>query len=161
LLDTTNITLRPIKPEDEPLWLELLASCSKESIYSRFRYFFHWNTHEVAAKFCYIDYDRELAIVAELEEDGKKKLLGVGRLAADPEHETVEYAVLVSDAWQNKDLGSILTDYCFEVAERWGLKKIVAQTTTDNSRMISVFRKRGFEIKTDVQSEMVEVEKEL
>lgn len=161
LLDGTNITLRPVKPEDEPLWLELLASCSKESIYSRFRYFFHWDSHEVAARYCYIDYDREIAIVAEINDNDMKKLLGVGRLIADPEHETVEYAVLVSDSWQNKDLGSIITDFCFEVAERWGLKKIVAQTTTDNNRMISMFRKRGFDIKTDKQSELVEVEKEL
>jgi len=142
----TRATLRPIKPEDEPLWMDLLASCSKESIYSRFRYFFHWQSHEVATRYCHIDYDREIAIVAEITEGGKRKLLGVGRLIADPDHEEVEYAVLVADAWQKKELGSILTDYCLEIAGKWNLKRIVAQTTTDNSRMISVFRKRGFRI---------------
>ncbi len=67
--------LRPIKPEDEPLWLDLLNSCSKESIYSRFRYNFHFDSHEVATQFCYIDYAREIAIVAELEEKGKRNSL--------------------------------------------------------------------------------------
>ena len=131
LKDGIEVTLRPIKPEDEPLWMGLLASCPKESIYSRFRYFFHWQSHEVATRFCYIDYDREIAIVAEIIEDGIRKILGVGRLIADPDHESVEYAVLITDAWQKKELGNILTDYCMEIARRWKLKRIVAQTTAD------------------------------
>jgi acetyltransferase len=160
LRDGTPVTLRPIKPEDEPLWMELLASCSRESIYSRFRYFFHWESHEVAIRYCHIDYDREIAIVAEIAEEGKKKLLGVGRLIADPGHEEVEYAVLIADAWQQKELGSILTDYCLDIAAKWNLKRIVAQTTTDNSRMIAVFKKRGFEISIGDDS-TVEVVKEI
>jgi acetyltransferase len=161
LQDGTDITFRPIKPEDEPMWMEMLASCSKESIYSRFRYFFQWDSHEVATRYCYIDYDREMAIVAELKDGDKKKLVGVGRLIADPDHETVEYAILITDIWQNKDLGGILTDYCFEIAKKWGLKKIVAQTTTDNKRMIAVFEKRGFSVEFDPRSSLVEVIKPL
>jgi acetyltransferase len=161
LSDGTNVTFRPIKPEDEPMWMELLASCSRESIYSRFRYFFQWASHEVATHYCYIDYDREIAIVAEITDGEKRKFLGVGRLIADPDHETVEYAILISDAWQNRDLGGTLTDYCFEIAKKWGLKTIVAQTTSDNSRMISVFQKRGFEVVVDPSSSMVDVSKPL
>jgi acetyltransferase len=160
LRDGAKITLRPIKPEDEPLWMDLLASCSKESIYSRFRYFFHWQAHEVATRYCHIDYDREIAIVAEMNRDGKRMLLGIGRLIADPDHKEVEYAVLISDAWQKKELGSIITDYCLEIAGKWNLKRIVAQTTTDNSRMISVFRKRGFKITFGADS-TVDVVKEI
>lgn len=161
LPDGTKVLFRPIKPEDEPLWMELLGSCSRESIYSRFRYFFQWQSHEVATRYCYIDYDREIAIVAEIKEGKNKKLIGVGRLIADPDHETVEYAILMSDKWQNRDIGGILTDYCFEIAKHWGLKKIVAQTTTDNQRMIAVFQKRGFEIEIDPSSSMVDVAKPL
>jgi acetyltransferase len=161
LSDGKDIIFRPIKPEDEPLWTELLASCSKESIYSRFRYFFQWDSHEVAARYCYIDYDREIAIVAELIENDVRKLVGVGRLIADPDHETVEYAILILDTFQNKDLGGLLTDYCFEIAKKWGLKKIVAQTTADNKRMIAVFEKRGFEIEMDPMTSLVEVSKPL
>lgn len=160
LLDGQEILLRPIKPEDEPLWLEFLGSCSKESIYSRFRYFFHWDSHEVATRYCYIDYDREIAIVALINEGEKTKIIGIGRLIADPDHETVEYAVLITDAWQNKELGSMLTDYCLEIAKKWNLRKLVAQTTTDNTRMIRMFEKRGFSIFHDAD-ETVEVIKEL
>jgi acetyltransferase len=159
--DNKNVILRPIKPEDEPLWLELLGSCSKESIYSRFRYFFQWSSHEVATRYCYIDYDREIAIVAEIEEDGKKKLLGVGRLISDPEHNTAEYAILITDKWQNKDLGGIITDFCIEIAKKWGIRKIYAQTTSDNQRMIALFKKRDFILLERQDDSTVEVEKEL
>ena len=146
LADGSTILLRPIKPEDEPLWLDLLGSCSKESIYSRFRYNFHYDSHEIATQFCFIDYAREIAIVAEVIEDGKKKLIGVGRLIADLDHETVEYAVLISDAWQKKELGTLLTEYCIEIARQWHLKRIAAETTKDNQAMITVFKKLGFKV---------------
>jgi acetyltransferase len=161
LQDGTNVTLRPIKPEDEPLWLEMLGSCSKESLYSRFRYFFHWESHEIATRYCYIDYDREIAIVAEICEGNRKKLIGIGRLIADPDRESVEYAILIADAWQQKDLGNIITDFCLDIAASWKLKKIIAQTTTDNNRMIAVFRKRGFKVQINNQDATVDVIKYL
>ncbi len=112
-------------------------------------------------RYCYIDYDREIAIVAEVQEEGRRRLAGVGRLIADPDHETVEYAILIADAWQQKDLGNIITDFCLEVAGSGRLKKIVAQTTTDNQRMISVFRKRGFDVKINSADSTVDVSKNL
>ncbi|MCF8365461.1 MAG: GNAT family N-acetyltransferase [Bacteroidales bacterium] len=147
--DGTATLLRPIKPEDEPLWLEMLGSCSKEAIYSRFRYNFHFDSHEVATQFCYIDYARELAIVAEVEEDGRRKLIGVGRLIGDPDYELVEYAILVTDAWQRKDLGKILTEYCVDIARQNKFKKVFAETTKDNKAMIAVFKKLGFKVEFD------------
>jgi acetyltransferase len=159
--DGTPITLRPIKPEDEPLWLDLLSSCSRESIYSRFRYFFFWQSHEVASRYCYIDYDRELAIVAETGEGAERRLVGVGRLVAEPGRTSAEYAVLVQDAWQDKGLGGLLTDYCLGIAKAWGIRTVTAITTTDNPRMVAVFEKRGFRIVNDLESSLVEVSKEL
>ena len=146
LRDGTKIILRPIKPEDEPMWLEMLASCSKESIYSRFRHDFYFDSHEIATQFCYIDYDREMGIVAEVEQDGKKKLIGVGRLIGDPDVITTEYAILITDEWQHKDLGNILTEYCLEIARNAGIKKVVAETTRDNRPMVSVFKKLDFNV---------------
>jgi acetyltransferase len=144
------VILRPIKPEDEPLWHELLASCSRESIWSRFRYSFRETTHEMATRFCYLDYDRELAIVAEVEDGGKRKLAAVGRLVADPDHERAEYAVLVGDPWQSHGLGGLLTDYCLEIARDWRLRRITAETSPDNTRMLAIFRDRGFDLDGNV-----------
>jgi acetyltransferase len=159
--DGAEVTLRPIKPEDEPLWMGLLGSCSKESIYSRFRYFFFWQSHEVASRYCYIDYDREMAIVAETGEGAARRLVGVGRLVSEPGRPAAEYAVLVQDAWQNKGLGGLLTDTCTEIAREWGLRRLTAITTTDNPRMIAVFEKRGFRVVRDLESSLVEVSKEI
>ncbi len=147
LKDGTKVLLRPIRPEDEPLWLELLSSCSRDSIYSRFRYDFYFDSHDVASQFCFIDYDREIAIVAEVEEKGKKRLIGVGRLIADPDVEIMEYAVLITDLWQQKELGYILTEYCQKIAINRGIKKLVAETTKENKPMIAVFRKLNFKIR--------------
>jgi len=159
--DGTILTLRPIKPEDEPLWLALLSSCSRESIYSRFRYFFFWQSHEVASRYCYIDYDRELAIVAETGEGPERRIIGVGRLAAEPGRASAEYAVLVQDGWQDKGLGGLLTDYCLGIAKEWGVRTITAITTTDNPRMVAVFEKRGFRVVNDLETSLVEVSKDL
>ncbi|MGW8257219.1 MAG: bifunctional acetate--CoA ligase family protein/GNAT family N-acetyltransferase, partial [Thermoguttaceae bacterium] len=105
LKDGTPVILRPIKPEDEPMWHELLGSCSTQSLWFRFSYLFKQTTHEMATRYCFIDYDRELGIVAEVEEDGQRKLIGVGRLVADVDHENAEYAVIVIDRWHGHGLG--------------------------------------------------------
>lgn len=83
--------MKPIRPEREPRWLELLESGSPRNLYDRFQYSFT-RTHEIATRFCFIDYDRELALIAEVEEEGKRKIIGVGRLASDPAHEISEFA---------------------------------------------------------------------
>ena len=108
LKDGTTVILRPIKPEDEPMWHELLGSCSTQSIWFRFSYLFKQTTHEMATRYCFIDYDRELGIVAEVEEEGQRKLIGIGRLVADADHEAAEYAVIVVDRWHGHGLGGLL-----------------------------------------------------
>ena len=160
LRDGQEIILRPIKPEDEPLWLEMLGSCSKESIYSRFRYNFHFDSHEVATQFCYIDYSREIGIVAEIEKKGRKRLIGVGRLITDADFEVAEYAVLIIDEYQKKELGTILTKYCTEIAAENKLKRVIAYTTKNNQPMIQVFKKIGFQVEYN-EDNIVSVIKDL
>lgn len=161
LKDGTPVILRPIKPEDEPMWHELLASCSTQSLWFRFSYLFKQTTHEMASRYCFIDYDREIGIVAEVEEDGQRRLIGVGRLVADANHEVAEYAVIVVDRWHGRGLGGLLTDYCLEVARRWGIKKVVAETSKDNARMLATFRNRGFEFNEKADQDVVLVSRPL
>ena len=161
LKDGTPVTLRPIKPEDEPLWHDLLANCSTQTLWFRFSYLFKQTTHEMATRYCFIDYDREIGIVAEVEENGERKLIGVGRLVADVNHETAEYAVIVVDRWHGHGLGGLLTDYCLEVAKRWGVKRVVAETSKENARMLATFRNRGFVFNDQQEQDVVLVSKEL
>jgi len=161
LKDGTSVILRPIKPEDEPMWHDLLGSCSTETIRYRFSYLFKETTHEMATRYCFIDYDRELGIVAEVEEEGERKLIGVGRLVADADHIDAEYGVIVVDRWHGHGLGSMLTAYCLEVAKRWGVKRVVAETGKDNSRMLATFRKHGFLMDDEQEEDVVLIHKDL
>jgi acetyltransferase len=139
-----HATLRAIRPEDEPLWHRMLDDCSVDSIHDRFRSLIK-HTHRMATRFCFIDYDRELAIVAEVRgEDGERRLAGIVRLVADPDRERAEYAILVADPWQRRGLADLLTEYCLEVARTWPVRIVYAETTTDNARMIALLRKHGF-----------------
>jgi len=66
-----------------------------------------------------------------------------------------EYAVFVADPWQNKGLGGILTDYCLEIAKSWGIRKVTAETTPDNIRMIRIFEKHGFKLEYKTEESVV------
>lgn len=139
-----RVRLRAIMPEDEPRWHEMLDSCSPRSIFRRFRAPFK-HTHEAASRFCFIDYDRELAIVAELlEGPDQGKLAGVGRLVADPDRGRAEYALLIADPWQGQGLGDLITERCLEIGRSWGLQSIYAETGAENQGMIAVMRSHGF-----------------
>jgi acetyltransferase len=155
LKDGTPVLLRPIKPEDEPMWHTLLATCSPETIRLRFRYMFKGTTHEMATRFCFLDYDREIAIVAEIEVDDERKLIGVGRIVADADHRDAEYAVLVGDPWQDQGLGSMLTEYCLDVCKIWGIQTVVAEVAAENTRMLEIFRRHHFESDRSVSSDSV------
>ena len=157
--DGTPVVLRPIKPEDEPMWHELLANCSSESLRYRFSYRFKQATHEMASRYCYIDYDRELGIVAEVETNGDRKLIGVGRLVADVDHVSAEYAILIVDQWQGRGLGGLLTDYCLDMAKRWGVNRVVAEVSKDNARMLATFRERQFHLDETQEPDVVLVSK--
>ena len=93
--------------------------------------------------------------MAEVEEEGQRKLIGVGRLVADVNHEAAEYAVIVIDRWHGHGLGGLLTDYCLEVAKRWGVKKVVAETSKENARMLATFRNRGFDLDDKIEQDVV------
>jgi acetyltransferase len=155
LADGTLVVLRPIKPEDEPLWHELLSSCSTESLWERFRYTFKSETHEAAIRYCFVDYDRELAVVAEATVDGRKRLLGVARLVGDPATGRGEYAVLVGEPWQGKGLGNLLTEYCVHHADRIQASEIYGITGRTNTRMQKLFRRFGFQLDTDSDPTLV------
>ncbi len=145
LSNNQRVTLRPIRPEDEEKWIELLRSCSPATIHDRFGGLIHTFDHQFAARYCFIDYDREMAIVAEIDRDGEKKLIGVGRLIANADRDRASLALLVGDEWQHQGLGALLADACLAVANDWKISHVVAETTTDNFRAREILTERQFE----------------
>jgi acetyltransferase len=153
LADGTKVLLRPIQPEDEPLWHQLMKNCSQRTIWQRFRYLFKESTHEMATRFCFVDYDRTMAIAAEVTGPDGPQLVAISRLVADADHHDAEYAVLVADAWQGRGLGTLLTDFCFGIGRSWGVDRISVETTADNSRMHRILRRYSFERKRSADGE--------
>lgn len=159
--DGAAITLRSVRAEDEPMWHSMVADSSPESIRFRFRSLFKRPTHQMAIEHCVIDYERQIAIVAETEARGYRELAGVAQLIADANHETAEFAVLVSDPWQGRKIGGTLLDYCLELAAGWGIERIVAETDPENRRMLDTFRKRGFSAEVHIEDQVVMLERRI
>lgn len=153
-------TFRPVRPEDEPAMFRFLEGVSSESMYMRFFGFVPRFTHNLMTRFVNIDYDREMAIVAEVEEKGLKKIIGVVRIIEDAWRETAEYSILIADNWHGQGLGNSLTDYILEIARKREISKVVATVLASNKAMIHIFQRRGFEF-TRVDMESYEVELEL
>jgi acetyltransferase len=140
-----TILLRPIRPEDEPMEADMFKTFSEET--QRFRFFTKLKdiTHELLIRYTQIDYDREIAIIAEHTQKGIKRMLGVARLISDPYNQKAEFAIVLGDPWQKKGLGSIMMDYCLEIARGRGIKKIYAYLLEDNFTMLHMFQSRNFE----------------
>jgi acetyltransferase len=141
------VLLRPIKPEDEPLWLEMFQNFSEESIRYRFFQIIKDTPHEVRVRYCNIDYDREIAIVAELTEDGRRKILGVVRVSLEPDRKSGEIAFIIADPWQGLGLGTKMVDYVLEICKDMKIETIYAIMLPDNHRAINLVNKMGFNIK--------------
>jgi acetyltransferase len=141
-----EVLLRPIKPEDEPLWLEMFRGFSEESIRYRFFEVIKDTPHEVRVRYCNIDYDREVAIVAELTRAGKRRILGVGRISIEPDGKRGELAFIVTDEFQGLGLGTKMVDHTLEVAEDMGVERVYSIMLSDNYRALSLTRKMGFEL---------------
>jgi acetyltransferase len=131
-----EVLLRPIKPEDEPMWLEMFQSFSEESIRYRFFQLLKDTPHEVRVRYCNIDYDREIAIVAELSEEDHKRLLGVGRLSIEPDGKTGELAFIIGDQWQGQGLGTKVVDFVLEIAKEMHVEVVYAIMLPDNRRAL-------------------------
>lgn len=141
-----EVLLRPIKPEDEPLWLEMFKGFSEESVRYRFFQVIKDTPHEVRVRYCNIDYDREIALVPELNRNGKRRILGVGRLSIEPDGRSGEFAIIVTDEFQGVGLGTKLTDQVLEVAYDMGVETVYSVMLAENYRAISLMKRMGFSL---------------
>ena len=146
LSDGRSVELRPIRPEDEPFQGDFLKTLSPETFQLRFFEPMKKFTHKDLVRFTNIDYRREMAIVGEMTERGKKRIIGIGRLYIDPDGVAGEFAVVVGDPWQNLGLGTKLTDMIIGVAVDKGLSRIWGLIQSDNERMKRICRNMGFNI---------------
>ena len=141
-----RVLIRPIRPEDEPLEAGMFRTFSKETQQHRFFHLIKDITHDLLQRYTQVDYDREIALIAEISERGKKKMIGVVRLIADPLNEAAEFAIVVGDPWQYQGLGNEFTDRILAIARERGIKKVWAKFMPGNQTMLKIFENRGFVI---------------
>ncbi len=144
--DGREVLLRPIKPEDEPLIRKLFETFSEETMRFRFFQIIREISHETLARYCNIDYDREMTIVAEIREGGERRIIGMVRLVVEPDLERGEIAIVIGDPWQNLGLGTKMLDYIIDIGRDMNLKMIFGEILAENTRMIHLCYKRGFRI---------------
>lgn len=133
-----KITIRPIRPEDEPAMAKFHGLLSDETVYLRYFHMAKLDTrvaHDRLVRKCFIDYDREMALVAELAgaDSDAPAIIGVGRLSRRPLSEEAELAVVVADRYQHQGLGGELIARLVKIAQGEGLKRIVAEFHSENS----------------------------
>ena len=148
------VTIRPIRPEDEPLMVKFHATLSEESVYMRYFHVIQYNqrvAHQRLVRICCIDYDREMALVVDREDPrtGEHGILAVGRMSKVPMTAEAELAVLVSDAYQKQGFGTELWRRLVQIARDEKLQRVTARILGDNIAMQHVARKIGFHLEPE------------
>ena len=157
LKDGTAVTIRPIRPEDEPLLVKFHRTLSERSVY--YRYFTPLRleqrvAHERLARICFIDYDREMALVIERDGEsiGQREIVGVGRLSKSHGANEAEFALVISDQSQGLGLGTRLLKTLVQIGRDEKLNRITATILPDNRQMQHVARKAGFIVVNEPQA---------
>jgi len=148
LRDGTKILVRPVRPEDEPLYPPFLAAVTQQDLRLRFFAPVKEFGHTFIARFTQIDYARAMAFIAIEESSGN--MLGVVRLHADANYERGEYAILVRSDLKGRGLGYLLMQMIIDYARAEGLKVIEGQVLAENTAMLAMCREFGFDIAADL-----------
>ncbi|HME08457.1 MAG TPA: bifunctional acetate--CoA ligase family protein/GNAT family N-acetyltransferase [Bryobacteraceae bacterium] len=153
--DGSPVTIRPIRPEDEPAMVRFHETLSERSVY--FRYFHHMSltarvTHERLTRICFIDYDREMVLVVE-STDGE--IIAVGRLTRERTSGEAEFALLVSDTWHEHGLGTELLSRLVLLARNEGITRVSGDILAENRAMQDICRQLGFDLRYSVEDGVV------
>jgi acetyltransferase len=144
--DGVAVTIRPIGPDDAEVLRDFVKALSPESRYFRFMSTLSELTPAMLARFTRIDYCRETALIAVVDDGGHERPVGVGRYFADPEVESGEFALAIADDWQRRGLGRHLLVRLVEIARARGLTTLSGRILANNRRMLALAKAFGFEI---------------
>ena len=148
LPDGTDVTIRPMRPEDAAIEQEFVRHLSEETKYFRFMHAVQELSEDMLVRFTQLDYDRELALIAVTEEKGRDVEIGVCRYAINPDGESCEFALVVGDQWQHKAIGHRLMGSLIDAARSKGLKTMEGEVMASNHEMLKLVGTLGFTIAT-------------
>jgi acetyltransferase len=161
LQDGTQATIRPIRPEDEPLIVEFHEGHSEHTIRMRFFSMVKRLSRDSLIRLCHLDYDREMALAAVLREGERFHIVGVSRYFLDVESGDAEFAIVVGDKWQGHGLGYHLMERLIDVARQRGVKRLIGVVLSENETMLRLMHELGFRIQPSTETSAVEVVLEL
>jgi acetyltransferase len=149
--DGEEMRIRPIRAEDEPKMVRFHGTLSEDSVYLRYASLLKLSqrvAHERLARICFIDYERQIALVAERRDPGSddSRIIAVARLTKVYGTNDAEFALLVSDAYQRRGIGTDMLRQLIEIGRDEGLDRITADILLQNTGMQHVCRKLGFEL---------------
>lgn len=154
--DGTQITIRPIRPEDAELEADFVRRLSPETKYFRFMTTLNELPPPMLARLTQIDYDREMAFIAVAKDkNGKEIELGVSRYAVNPDGESCEFAIVVDDEWQGRGLARRLMQILIETARSRGLKYMTGVFLANNERMLRFVQSLGFTLTDDPEDRTI------
>jgi len=155
-VDGVAYRLRPIRPEDEPALQRCFARLSPEAVRMRFFAPMKRLSHSLAAQLTQIDYDRDMAFVlADPGPAGPSEIHGVVRISADADGERAEFAIVVVDALTGRGFGRLLMQRMLDYAAARGIGEIFGDTLAENSKMLDLCRRFGFEITPSLEQDGV------
>ncbi|MCF7989171.1 MAG: bifunctional acetate--CoA ligase family protein/GNAT family N-acetyltransferase [Thiohalocapsa sp.] len=149
LPDGTDLTIRPIRPEDAQMEQVFVRSLSEQTKYFRFMQAIKELTPEMLVRFTQIDYDREMALIGVIEEAGQEVEVGVARYMSRPGGDTCEFAIVVCDECRGQGIGARLMRSLMQNARERGLRIMEGEVLTANTRMLALVKSLGFRIATD------------
>ncbi len=156
--DNMPVMLRPVRITDEPLLKDFFYSLTDQSIYRRFISQRKDMPHERLQEFAVIDYTKEMVILVLREEEGKKdEILAVGQYALEDEAHVAEVALVVRDTYQGRGVGRELLGYLTHLARQQGLLGFTAEVLVENTPMLRLFEKMGFDIERRTAEGIVEL----
>ena len=149
LRDGTRAVVRPIRSEDRQIEQEFVQKLSDESKYFRFMGALRELNEAMLSRFTQIDYDREMALIAVVCENGLETEIGVARYVVNADGVNCEFAVAVADAWQHRGVGSALILSLVAVARARGLQVMEGIVLAGNYKMLGLMNALGFSIRTE------------
>jgi len=155
--------IRPIRPEDEPLMIKFHETLSERTV--QLRYFTPMSlrqrtAHERLSKIVFIDYDREMVLVAEHENSrgGDKEIAAVGRLTKSYGFNDAEFGIIVSDKFQGQGLGSEILQRLIDIGRTENISRIVGHILVENKAMLNLAEGIGFKLIQEVDVVRAEIE---
>lgn len=151
LPDGTDLVIRPIRPEDADMEQHFVRGLSEQTKYFRFMQAIKELTPEMLVRFTQIDYDRELALIGAVEQEGGDVQVGVARYMSRPGGEACEFAIVVSDQWRGHGIGARLMRSLMQNARERGFRIMDGEVLTANTRMLALMQSLGFRVERDRQ----------